>query len=124
ALQMKIVGDASGEYGQRVLQYIAQSPYKADIDYLGRVSDEEKMRVMQKAHLIAVTSIKEGWGLIVTEAASQGTPAVVYDVDGLRDAVKDDVTGLITKRNKPQELAERIGELLSDPGRYEQIRHR
>jgi glycosyltransferase involved in cell wall biosynthesis len=41
---------------------------------------------MQRSQLIMVSSIKEGWGLIVTEANSQGTPAVVYNVDGLRDA--------------------------------------
>lgn len=120
-LQMKIVGDASGDYGQRVLQYIAQSPYKADIDYLGRVSDEEKMQVMQKSHLIAVTSIKEGWGLIVTEAASQGTPAVVYDVDGLRDSVRHNQTGIVTAIN-PAALADGIVQLLDNAQHYEAIR--
>lgn len=120
-LQMKIVGDASGEYGQQVLRYIEQSPYSDDIAYLGRVSDEDKIAVMQKSHLIAVTSIKEGWGLIVTEANSQGTPAVVYDVDGLRDSVRNGETGIVTAVN-PAALADGIVHLLSDQAVYDTMR--
>ena len=55
------------------------------------------------------TSVKEGWGLIVTEAGSQGTPAIVYDVDGLRDIVVESETGVIfNSKNKPEELAKKI----------------
>ena len=121
-LQMKISGDSKSRYGQQVLDYIAASPYKRDIEYLGRVTDQEKEQLMRKAHLIAVTSIKEGWGLIVTEAASQGTPAVVYDVDGLRDSVRDNETGIISATN-PNSLAKGIVELLDNTERYERIRH-
>lgn len=120
-LQMKLVGDASGEYGQRVLRYISQSPYKDDIAYLGRLSDEDKLVAMQKSHVITVTSIKEGWGLIVTETASQGTPAVVYDVDGLRDSVRNGKTGFVTAAN-PAALADGVLKLLGDPALYEAMR--
>jgi glycosyltransferase involved in cell wall biosynthesis len=94
-LQMILAGDASGEYGQQVLDYIAHSEFAHDIAYEGRVSRERKIELMRRAHLMCVTSVKEGWGLIVTEAASQGTPAIVYNVDGLRDSVRDRQTGLV-----------------------------
>jgi glycosyltransferase involved in cell wall biosynthesis len=76
---------------------------------------------MQKAALITATSIKEGWGLIVTEAASQGTPAVVYDVDGLRDSVQDGVTGLATAQD-PRALARAVVYLLEDSDLYSRMR--
>lgn len=120
-LQMKIAGDSSGKYGKQVLDYIAQSPYKNDIEVLGRVSKEKKLELMQRAHLIGVTSIKEGWGLIVTEAASQGTPSVAYNVHGLRDSIKHDETGVITDTN-PKALASGIVKLLKDSSYYERLR--
>jgi glycosyltransferase involved in cell wall biosynthesis len=120
-LQMKISGTSTGKYGQKVFNYIAASPYAADIEYLGRTSDEEKLRLMQQSHVILVTSIEEGWGLIVTEANSQGTPAVVYDVNGLRDSVRNNETGLVTE-NTPDALADGIVSLLSDTTAYERIR--
>ncbi len=77
---------------------------------------------MQKCHLLLVTSVKEGWGLVVTEANSQGTPAVVYDVDGLRDSVKDAVTGLVAGLNTPFHLAEKIIHIKNVPNLYSTYR--
>jgi glycosyltransferase involved in cell wall biosynthesis len=121
-LTLKVAGDASTRYGRQVLDYIARSPHSADIEYVGRPTDEQRLQLMQRAHLILQTSIKEGWGLTVTEAASQGTPAIVYHADGLRDSVRHDRTGLITPPN-PQAMATAITELLADPKRYDSVRH-
>lgn len=73
---------------------------------------------MRSAHLITVTSVKEGWGLIVSEAASQGAPAVVYDVDGLRDSVLRGKGGYIAERNTPEALAEAILQSLNEADEY------
>lgn len=120
-LQLKIAGDASGPYGQKVLSYIARSRYANDIDYLGKIDARDKPRLMRSCHLIVVTSVKEGWGLIVTEAASQGTPAVVYDVPGLRDSVRHEQTGLVT-RSEPVAMAEAIAGLMQAPHKYQKLR--
>lgn len=113
-LKLILAGDTSSQYGESVMEYIAHSPYKMDIECLGRVAHEQKRELMQKSHLIAVTSVKEGWGLIVTEANSQGTPAVGYDVDGLRDSIRNNETGLLAKKDSPESLAIAIIELFSD----------
>ena len=121
-LQLKIAGDASGSYGKQVLEYIARSPYAKDIDYVGRIAPRDKPKLMRSCHFIAVTSVKEGWGLIVTEAASQGTPAIVYDVPGLRDSVRHGRTGLVTAES-PGAMAAGISELMHDKQRYQELRH-
>jgi len=121
-LQMKIAGGVSDGYGEKVLRRIASSKHAKDIEYLGRVDDLKKEELMQKSHFILVTSVKEGWGLIVTEANTQGTPAVVYDVDGLRDSVRNVDTGLICKENTPQGLAAAIIAGLGNPSEYTSMR--
>ncbi|MEK7153191.1 MAG: glycosyltransferase family 4 protein, partial [Patescibacteria group bacterium] len=121
SLQMKIAGDATGDYGQDVLAYIKQSPHAKDITYMGRVTNDERRTLMQRSHLIGVTSIKEGWGLIVTEAASQGTPAVAYNVHGLRDSIRHGESGLITEP-EPDAFARGIVSLLRDKPRYDRMR--
>jgi len=122
SLTLHLAGDDNGVYGASVLRYIQQSDHRDAVKVHGRVSHEEKMRLMRAAHAVAVTSIKEGWGLVVTEANSQGTPAVVYNVDGLRDSTRDGQTGLISAQNTPQSLADSVTELLSDQDRYQQLR--
>lgn len=116
-LRLKMAGAGSGRYLERIKNLIKSSPYAADIEYLGPVSRSKKRELMQKSHLICVTSVKEGWGLIITEANSQGTPAVVYDIDGLRDACHHQRTGLVCAP-VPEQLARAILKILPDKKLY------
>ncbi|HUP68537.1 MAG TPA: glycosyltransferase family 4 protein [Acidimicrobiales bacterium] len=59
----------------------------AEATFFGRVSEKEKLELMSRAHVIVATSVREGWGMTISEAATVGTPAVAYDVPGLRDSV-------------------------------------
>lgn len=118
SLRLVVAGDATGAYGEKVLSYIKASRHAPAITYAGRTSEAEKLQLMRQSTLLLATSVKEGWGLTVTEAASQGTPAVVYNVDGLRDSVRHDQTGLIARTNTPEGLAASIKQLLSDTSSY------
>lgn len=122
-LELILAGNTRSPYGEEVTKLISESPFAAAIHVVGMVSEEEKIRLMQRSHLIAVTSIKEGWGLIVTEANSQGTPAVVYNRDGLRDSVQNRHTGLIASENTPDGLADAIVLALTDTELYASLRH-
>ncbi len=73
-----------GDVPQRAALEAAAPP---GVTFHGRVNDITKQRLMDSAHALVVTSVREGWGLVVDEAAATGTPAVGYDIDGLRDSV-------------------------------------
>jgi glycosyltransferase involved in cell wall biosynthesis len=45
--------------------------------------------------LLLQASHHEGWGLGIVEAAAGGTPALAYDVPGVRDAIADGVSGML-----------------------------
>jgi glycosyltransferase involved in cell wall biosynthesis len=120
-LRLTIAGDASGRFGRKILAMIDNSPGKDAIHYLGRVNGKDKINLMKTSQLICVTSVKEGWGLIVTEANSQGTPAIVYDVDGLRDSCKNNITGVVCKKNI-KDLALTMVNVLRDKELYEKYR--
>ncbi len=122
-LRLVVAGSTEGPYGQKVTQYIDSSRHKEAITVLGRVSHEERLKLMRESALIVVTSIKEGWGLIITEAASQGTPAVAYDTDGLRDSVQDGKTGLLVARGDTKALGAAINQMLANGADYETFRH-
>ena len=120
-LKLILAGSGKGAYFDELKNFVASSNYSDSITFTGRVSEKEKISLLNKAHLIAVTSVKEGWGLIVTEAAARGTPAVVYDVDGLRDSVRNGISGLVTPCT-PADLAEGIIHLLEDTKFYNDCR--
>ena len=55
--------------------------------FTGRVSEEEKHRLLCSAWLLLHPALIEGWGIVITEAAIRGTPAIGFNVPGLRDSV-------------------------------------
>lgn len=77
-----------------------------DILFLAKSHKDQKVKMMQQAWALIFPSVKEGWGMTVTECAACGTPAIVTDVTGLRDSVRKGVTGLmIGAHPAPEELA-------------------
>ncbi|MFJ8824708.1 glycosyltransferase family 4 protein [Streptomyces sp. NPDC102467] len=65
------------------------------VEFTGRISEADKHRLLCQAWLLLHPSAVEGWGLVVTEAAARGTPAVGFDVPGVRDSIEDGSTGLL-----------------------------
>ena len=87
---------------------------------LGRVSRAELYERMARAHCLLVPSVREGWGLVVIEAGSVGTPAVGYDVPGLRDSIRNGETGRLAPAGDQQTLA-RVAVELVDSARYDEV---
>jgi glycosyltransferase involved in cell wall biosynthesis/O-antigen/teichoic acid export membrane protein len=81
------------------------------VTFLGHVSDEEKRSRLGRAHALLATSVREGWGLVVTEAAEAGVVAVGYDVPGLRDSIG--ASGGVLTQADPASLALSLVGLLS-----------
>jgi len=98
-LTLIVAGDSTGVYGAKVKEYIKISPYIKDIRVLGKVTDSIKNNCLNESGVLLMTSIKEGWGLTVTEAASQGTSTIGYNVDGLRDSIAASKGGKIVDSN-------------------------
>ncbi|MFI6655952.1 glycosyltransferase family 4 protein [Streptomyces sp. NPDC050523] len=65
------------------------------VEFAGHVSEAEKHRLLCAAWLLLHPSAVEGWGLVVTEAATRETPTIAFDVPGLRDSVVDGETGVL-----------------------------
>ncbi len=82
----------------------------AGVTIHGRVSHIEKYRILASAHALLATSVREGWGLVVSEAAAVGTASISYDIPGLRDSVAA-AKGFLTDDN-PNALAAAIVEHL------------
>jgi glycosyltransferase involved in cell wall biosynthesis len=68
-----------------------------NVVFTGRVSEEEKHRLLCSAWLLVHPALIEGWGMVITEAAIRGTPAIGFNVPGLRDSVVNGETGLLVK---------------------------
>jgi len=90
-LVLHVVGDGPE---RRHLEHLAEVlELGSSVRFHGRVDAEVRDSLLASAWLTVNPSMGEGWGLGVLEAAALGTPAVVADVPGLRDAVRPGETG-------------------------------
>lgn len=115
--QFWIVGKGEKEYTKFLKARTKELGLEKNLKFWGFVTDTEKYKLLASSHLLINTSSREGWGLVVIEAASVGTPTVGYDVPGLRDSVVDGNTGLLSDKN-PTSLAAKVLALLNNK-RYE-----
>jgi glycosyltransferase involved in cell wall biosynthesis len=76
------------------------------VEIFGRVDEPTKLDLLARAHVLVSCSVREGWGLVVDEAAAVGTPTIAYDVPGLRDSVPPARGELVPP--SPSALAERL----------------
>jgi glycosyltransferase involved in cell wall biosynthesis len=88
------------------------------VDFLGRASHAERDKRLARAHVLIATSVREGWGLTVSEAASFGTPSIGYRVCGLVDSIAASGGHLVDE--SPEALADALrrffdGDLLLEP---------
>ena len=90
------------------------------VTFFGRVTEEKKLELMRRAHVLLVPGVREGWGRVVTEANAMGTPAVGYNIPGLRDSIRDGETGVLCT-DQPEEMAKATTQLLTQDEEREKL---
>jgi len=85
-----------------------------NVKFLHGISQNEKLKILKSAHLLLSTGIREGWGLVITEAAAVGTPSVAYNIPGLRDSVVDGETGFLVPEGNIDEMSDKACSVLSN----------
>lgn len=63
------------------------------VTFHGFVTESAKAALIAGATLQVCASDVEGWGQVVLEAAGHGVPTLARDVPGLRESIRDQVTG-------------------------------
>jgi glycosyltransferase involved in cell wall biosynthesis len=79
----------------------------------GYVSEQRKEELLARSWLMLAPSVKEGWGLMVIDAAAHGVPSIAYrDAGGLSESIIHGQTGLLVEGK--QDLIEATRNLLRD----------
>ncbi|MGY2003497.1 glycosyltransferase family 4 protein [Blastococcus sp. SYSU DS1024] len=83
------------------------------VEFHGFVDEQTKHEQLARAWVHLCPSVKEGWGLVVTEAGGHRVPTVGYrSAGGLRESVQDGRTGVLVK--DLDELTAAVDRLLAD----------
>lgn len=119
-IRMWIVGRGDGEYEKKLKDMVKTAHLLENVTFFGFLSQRKKFEMLQKAHILVVPSLKEGFGLTVPEAGIVGTPSVAYNVEGLKDIITDMKNGILVDVT-PDDMAIQVKRLLLDLGLYRKL---
>ncbi len=84
------------------------------VQVIGRVAEEQQGELLRRALIVCVPSRYEGWCMVAVEAAAAGKAVLGTDIDGLRDAVRHDETGVLVPPEDVGALADGMRALIVD----------
>lgn len=102
-LPLKVFGKGFGGYKE-----ISNIQSTSNIKYVGEISDEEKMNLMENAKAFVFASEDEDFGITPVEAMSVGTPVVAYRSGGVQESVVEGKTGVFFNELISESLSKAI----------------
>jgi glycosyltransferase involved in cell wall biosynthesis len=105
ALHCEIFGD--GPETQAVRARIRELGLGEAVAMRGRVQSDEVMKSIAEASCLLHPSLREGYGLVIVEAASVGTPSIVVrgPENAASELIEDGVNGFVAASPEPEALA-------------------
>ncbi len=117
--RLVVVGD--GPYRAELERLAGSLGISGSVQFLGHVSEQEKVDLLSRAAVSANPSPKEGWGLTVVESNACGLPVVASRSPGLVDSVRDGQTGFLVEHGNVEQLASRLVDILVNPELRERL---
>lgn len=113
-LLLDVVG--AGWWEDELRDYATGRHIADRINFHGFVDEQEKHEIYAHSWLMALPSLKEGWGIVIGEAGTHATPAVAYrSAGGTRESIEDDVSGVLV--DSREEFVATIAQLLRNDER-------
>ncbi len=112
-----VLGD--GPDKKNVTDAIKESDSKNRIRFIGKKSNEVRDMLFHTCDIFVQPNIKipgdmEGFGISVIEAVYAGIPVIAANLEGLKDAIKDNRNGFLVETGDIEGYVKKINELLSD----------
>jgi glycosyltransferase involved in cell wall biosynthesis len=111
-IEATIIGD--GPERAEIAETIAECGLEGAVHLPGFVTDEELNQALQSASCLLLPSLREGYGLIVIEAAAFGTPCITIDApdNAAKELIASGVNGFVVTDWTPKKLAEAVVEVV------------
>jgi glycosyltransferase involved in cell wall biosynthesis len=106
-VQLQIVGSGSLRLDLEKLSFGS----RANIDFLGNVSNIELPRLLNESDLFILPSLYEGHPKALLEAMACGLPVIGSRVPGIQEIIRDGENGILCDTD-PDSIREAIGKLL------------
>lgn len=116
-IHLKLAGRGTPVQLARVRRLARRAGLADRVEVLGSVEEEQKGELLRRALVVCLPSRYEGWCMVAVEAAAAGKVVLGTNIDGLRDAVRRDETGVLVPSGDAGALAAGMRTLIADAPR-------
>ncbi|MFC1613019.1 glycosyltransferase family 4 protein [Patescibacteria group bacterium] len=115
--KIKIIIIGGGNMKKYYINLAGQLGISKQIIFAGKVSDEEKIKLINSSYINVLPSIdkSEVFGISLIEAMACAKPVIASNLAGVRTVVEDGVNGLLCEPKNANNLAGKIKYLLDNP---------
>ncbi len=107
------VGD--GLLSRQIREQVRRARLEPYFHFAGLVATQQIPELLSAMDIVVHTSLREGLARVLPQALIAGKPVISYDVDGAREVVVADQTGILLPPMSIAPLAEGICRLAADP---------
>ncbi len=113
AARLVIAGD--GPRGPWLRQLATRLGLDRQVDFLGAIPPDQVPELMTRTHVLVLASAHEGLPTIVLEAMAAGVAVIASDINGVRELIEHERTGLLFSSGDIEGLGARMTALVDRP---------
>jgi glycosyltransferase involved in cell wall biosynthesis len=96
--------DTPSPYALKLMKYVKEERLEHHVIFLGRLTQEQKMALLNTSSVFVLPSYYETFGLVALEAMASGVPVIGSKVGALCDIIRNGYNGYLFKPGSSEEL--------------------
>ena len=93
----------------------------SNIKVTGYVPESQKPALYHQASVVVLPSLKEGFGMTLTEAGASGIPVIANNHSSIKEIIQDGKTGFLAKTNDVADWVDKLLQLIKSPALCQKI---
>lgn len=113
--RLSIIGKiVDNKYKEKLDSFISENSMSDNVQFRGRVSDEELLKAYEEAEVFTFPSLLEGYGIVIVEAMKHGIPIVAFNNSAIPYSIRNDYNGLLANNRDVKHFASQLERVLGD----------
>jgi glycosyltransferase involved in cell wall biosynthesis len=103
------------DYFDEIMNYIKKNNLTDNIEYLGKITEEQKFQEFSKMSFLILPSFQETAPMVISEAFATGKPVVGSNICGIPYMLDNERNGLLVNPTDEKDISSKILYILENP---------
>lgn len=112
-----IIGD--GPEKQNLIKLAKELGVEKQVHFLGSVSEQKKFQYLDNSDIYFLSSVHEGFGIVLQEAMQVGLPIIATNNGGQIDLIEEGKNGYLVEFGKTTQLVDVISKIIKNKKKFE-----